>query len=485
MDPFAGYRQSRDTLFKSLDQQAVNKRRDALTDMQLKQGEQQFDLGKLRLGEMEKQIGDQNARRDLGASLVGKPVKEQASAWQDMLTQQGDFAGAVDLDSKLTNTDRQERDYYYNLAQTRGKDFMLAAMQRDGQSPEEIADAQQIEIMPDRVVQSDGQGGSIVSVKIPGQAGYKTVHVPSRQASGSSVDPNKPPEKMNRVGPDGNMHSYGWNPTTRQFDEDFGVVKEAANEGIVNPDGSMTVGGLTYSKEKLINFAERYDKTGKMPALGMKAGPLRQAIMYYSGENAINSGKSGAEVAGGWAEARAQGKSLDKLKPTIDFAESFINNIDLQINRVDKIFDEIKQENPRLLNIPIRKWEEKVVGSEARAKIAMYVTEISNETARLSNSNPQSIAEISQSAAEKWNNIHDLDLPISALRGLLQETKHAGQMRYDSYMKTYNKVMKETKTENTPKGGKAETPKEFKMPSREEAPEGAIGFDTETGEWVF
>ena len=235
------------------------------------------------------------------------------------------------------------------------------------------------------------------------------------------------------------------------------IFQAAAKEhnaatGQLNPDGSLTLeNGMIYSKAQLENMAETYTKTGKMPTLGMKAGPLRQAIMYYHTKNAVNKGNSGTDVAVNWAVTGADTKSLANQTKNFDMASSFITNIDKQVDRFESVIAPvIDRLDTRLANVPINKWTEVIAGDPEWQKYKMYITEISSETARLASGNPQSIAELSQAAREKWENIHDINLKPSEMLSLLKETQHAAHMRYDSLAEQLKKTTDRMRSNRQP-----------------------------------
>jgi hypothetical protein len=411
----------------------------------MRASDQTYEFNKMRMDEARREIGDAEEYRGLESELSSgrtatapnparevfkyplgqgplapppdsietttpySPLEKQQKRF-DLKMKQGDVAGAgqiVDVTKKFDDAKMAEFSSLKQMLQMFGPEATKEWATKNGKNPDMV---DKMKVFPDgKVIMDLPNGGQLIAVE-KGDGTHQILHAAAPKVA---VDPSA---------------------------------------GSLNGDGSLDLdNGMHFTKEQLVNMAESYNKTGKMPSLGMKAGPIRQAIMYYHTLNATEAGRSGAEVAGGWAETKAQTTSLNKLKPNIDFAASFIKNIDKQIDRVDGIFNEIKQENPRLLNIPIRMWEEKVTGSAARAKIKMYITEIANETARLSAGNPQSIAEISGAAAEKWDSIHDLNLSITDMRSLLKETKHAGQLRYDSMQERYDSVVQESQQHPTPK----------------------------------
>jgi hypothetical protein len=259
-----------------------------------------------------------------------------------------------------------------------------------------------------------------------------------------------------------------------------------AEEAVLNPDGSLDTGGFHYTKEMLENYAQTYGKTGKMPSLGMKAGPLRKAILYYHGAGAVAAGKSGADVAADWMVSKGQEKSVARQRTNLDAATSFISNINKQASYfTNDVALRLKRLDTRALNIPINQWEEKFKGSPDLSTYKMLITEISAEVARLSAGNPQSIAELSASAREKWENIHDLNLSPNDMIALINETVKAANMRYDSLLETYQDTVRGAAKETSQTGAPAR-PREGKTHQvdgrRVTGPNGQVGYMQPNGD---
>jgi hypothetical protein len=133
---------------------------------------------------------------------------------------------------------------------------------------------------------------------------------------------------------------------------------------------------------------------------------------------------------------------------------AFVKNLDWQIKRLDQRLDGLKRTDARILNLPISKALMEIKGSANESILRMYLTDISNDIAKLSTGSSASIAELSMSAQERWNKIHDPNLPISELRKLLEETKAAGHGR----MQTTDQQIEETKRELRDPKGKSKKP---------------------------
>jgi len=73
--------------------------------------------------------------------------------------------------------------------------------------------------------------------------------------------------------------------------------------------------------------------------------------------------------------------------------------------------------------MPIVALRRTAAGSGDEASVASYLIEISNEIGKLSTGSSASIRELSESAQERWNNIHDPKLTFEDMMKILRTTK--------------------------------------------------------------
>jgi hypothetical protein len=85
-----------------------------------------------------------------------------------------------------------------------------------------------------------------------------------------------------------------------------------------------------------------------------------------------------------------------------------------------------------LADVPLREWKTRAVGSGKEKAIESYLTEISNEIGKLSTGSQASISELSISAQEKWNKIHDPNLSWKELKEVLDATTEQADIRRSS-----------------------------------------------------
>lgn len=195
-------------------------------------------------------------------------------------------------------------------------------------------------------------------------------------------------------------------------------------------------------------------KGGLKPYLGTHVYPIKEGagLSAADKDSFVNSGESQATII---ATAGGLRKSIEKQIGNINAMESFVSNMDKQMGRAIEIGNDIASADTRLLNVPIRVFQESIVGNPNRNKFNMYITELESEAARLAAGNPQSIATLPEGLRETWAKIHDKSLSVSDMINLLEETKIAGKLRMDSN----KEALKSTKKQlDNLGGGRPEKP---------------------------
>jgi hypothetical protein len=111
---------------------------------------------------------------------------------------------------------------------------------------------------------------------------------------------------------------------------------------------------------------------------------------------------------------------------------NFIRNIDEQTKLLKEKLPSLRRSNVRIMNMPIRAYLKQIKGSADESIFETYMTELSSEIAKLSTGSTGSVAEVSVGAREKWEQIHDLNLPVSEVMKLVDSLKHLGKVRLKS-----------------------------------------------------
>jgi hypothetical protein len=363
---------------------------------------------------------------------AGRAGVQQKYGRADAAMKEFDVAeGVQDLSNKIKGTQAESQIHKIVSALQYGGMAAVASVI----GPEEAKNLKPLAAGNGFIEEDDDGSKTLVTV---GPKGVSIKYIAAPKKAGAGVTWSKP----YTVDMDGKKVRLQRSSTGQERQVSAG--SSAASEGNFDAEGNLTLNnGQVYTKAQLRTLGETYYKTGKVASVGRKNSALRSAIVQNGIEVAMENEQSGYSVAGSWAETKAQGSSLSKQKANVDFATAFIDNIDKQIGKANTRLKEIQKNFPRLANIPIRLWDEKVTGVAQRNMVRMWIKEISSETARLSQGNPQSIAEMSASAVESWDKIHDLDLPLKELIDLLGETKISGRLRQTSLQDQYNRTLKE------------------------------------------
>lgn len=176
---------------------------------------------------------------------------------------------------------------------------------------------------------------------------------------------------------------------------------------------------------------EIYNKTGKMPPLGRSSYGRIQVLRWARILNEENGRTVGGLVSSQSQIAALQG-SLKNIQKQENMMGSFVRNLDEQNIRIKMAMDAIKRTDARFLNVPWRKFKKEIKGSADEAILDMYLTEISTEVGKLASGSAASIAALPEGARQKWESIHDPNLPLSELYKLLNETLAGAHLRMQS-----------------------------------------------------
>jgi hypothetical protein len=186
-------------------------------------------------------------------------------------------------------------------------------------------------------------------------------------------------------------------------------------------------------EQKQITFEQQFN-TGTKPDLGTGAWASKNRTEYQKeyAQWMLDNGHASVDAAKNAAQFKADEKSLSAQTKNVDFMEGFVNNITKQVNRLDKLSENVSRFDTRLLNVPLNELKTKLVGNPLQSSVEMYLTEIANESARLSSANAQSIAHLPEGSQKKWDKIFDGSLSIKDTMTLMHEAEHAASLRIGS-----------------------------------------------------
>lgn len=189
--------------------------------------------------------------------------------------------------------------------------------------------------------------------------------------------------------------------------------------------------GSDIGQDAITFAAEQYLASGNMPSLGRSA-KIRAEILARAAELKKEQGLSTGEVIEKQASLDSMRKSLNNQQKTASMMGSFVRNIDQQVIRLERILPLIQRTDARAMNLPWRNYKTRIKGSANESILDMYLTEISSEVGKLATGSSASVAELSASTREKWEKIHDPNLPVGELIKLVKETQEAAHLRMQS-----------------------------------------------------
>jgi len=132
---------------------------------------------------------------------------------------------------------------------------------------------------------------------------------------------------------------------------------------------------------------------------------------------------------------------------------SFVNNINMQMGKVEELMGNIGRLGLRAVDLPIKELKKRFVGSGKEVVLEGYMQEISNEINKLSQGSQASVAQLGEESQKRWNRIHDTSLSYKEVMIIINATRDMANMR----LKSADKELEFTKSrlENLSTGGSA------------------------------
>lgn len=189
------------------------------------------------------------------------------------------------------------------------------------------------------------------------------------------------------------------------------------------------------SPEAFDQAAEKYYQTGNLPPVGRgAAGPaLQKAIMNRTGEL-----HSGASLAEGSAEYKANADSLKKLQGNLDSVSAFestaLKNLQLFRTQAQKVIDT----GIPLLNAPLRS-AAKMLGSQDQAGFETSLQVANNEIAKVTSS-PGLSGVLSDSARKEVENYNPKNATIGQAMHVADILEQDMANRHKSYQDQINDI---------------------------------------------
>lgn len=198
--------------------------------------------------------------------------------------------------------------------------------------------------------------------------------------------------------------------------------KSVKEEGYLLPDSEVEF----LARKYIVDSVKPY------PVRGKEANAKNAQVIGRATEILVSEGKSGGEQSYDVQERKNIQKSLAGQEKKRGSMIGFVENLGQQVDRVKENADELKSFDVRIFNKPAVWVKKHMVGSPGFAKYELYIGEIQSEIGKLSSNATDSVAELSEGAREKWENVLDINLSMKDMIEVLEEVKHAGKMRMDS-----------------------------------------------------
>ena len=130
---------------------------------------------------------------------------------------------------------------------------------------------------------------------------------------------------------------------------------------------------------------------------------------------------------------KALNSSLTQQQKNRGSMGSFVQNINGQLGKVDKIMtDVIGRVGMRYIDKPWRELHTRVKGSGSEKVLEAYMKEISVEIAKLAQGSTASVALLPEASREEWEAIHDVNLSYPQLKKVLEGTRDMANIRLKS-----------------------------------------------------
>ncbi len=155
-------------------------------------------------------------------------------------------------------------------------------------------------------------------------------------------------------------------------------------------------------------------------------------VMDYVSKRTKEEGAPGEERVVKGAIQKSVTSSLAFQEKQRGAMGSFVTNINKQINRVEEIEKDISRLGVRFLDVPVRELVARAKGSGKERALESYISEISSEISKLQQGSQASIQQLPVETQKKWDKIHDLYLPWSELKIVMENTRTQANDRITS-----------------------------------------------------
>jgi hypothetical protein len=178
---------------------------------------------------------------------------------------------------------------------------------------------------------------------------------------------------------------------------------------------------------------ENFILTGKYPQMYYRDPTSKMAFNRDFAGIIKEKGMDASSVGAIRASYKALGQSMAQQEKSYGMMVPFVDNLNRQIDRVDDFYKKIVQRfGTKAVDVPIREFKTRFLGSGKEKALEAYMIEISNEIGKLSTSSQNSVRELSTEAQDRWSRIHDPALSLKEMKYILDETREMATMRQES-----------------------------------------------------
>lgn len=238
--------------------------------------------------------------------------------------------------------------------------------------------------------------------------------------------------------------------------------------------------------------------TNKMPSVGRgkQATKVRIQILKAAAEEAKQQwgtdleGKArdqykvALQTIATSADTKELAKTISFLGQQYSSQQSFITNLNHQIDQIAELSKDLPLVDTRLLNVPIRLLAEKVAGHPELSKYEIYLSEIERELSKLASNATQSVAAPTDTEIKRWSEMIDPNLSIKDMLNVLDEVKRLAEIRVMSSASALKMARERARTREYPEGFKNSDVKYKTIDTQEEydaLPSGSYYIDKQTG----
>jgi len=269
--------------------------------------------------------------------------------------------------------------------------------------------------------------------------------VPQAPAQEPQTPPTPPSDMFQAQGGDRGIHSTGlpeWPPAAPAAGVSTGLVPvPGKSDAAVAPETPEQIAQLEKAQAFLAAARVSGVSAERLRPTTMIRGAQGEKVQrdwirdFYTKALEASGGDEKAAlstVALNDALDKADKSALTKITNSNVMMQSFMNQLPYQTAKLEELLGKIERVDARLLNKPLVYAQRDVIGTPNEAALALILKELSTEITKIASGASGSVAEPSIYAQEKWDKIHDPNLPIESLRRVIEESTGLAKARMES-----------------------------------------------------